>query len=118
MNPGEIRMTETDHAGKLKETTTLRRRTSRRSLLRAAAVAGVGAFYVAFVGLNPLAGLARTAFAEPPAGPTSLRCRPCGASVETRAGYVICQACEGETCPHCARLGEQGFFCRTCFRQV
>jgi len=111
-------MTETDPAGRRQEMASLRRRTSRRSLLRAAAVAGVAAFYVAFVGRNPLAGLTRTGLAEPLAGPTSLRCRSCGASVETRAGYVVCQACEGETCPRCARLGEQGFFCRTCFQQV
>jgi len=107
-------MTEADADGTRREPAMPYRRTSRRSLLRVAAVAGAGALYVAFVSRNPLLGLTRIAFAQPPASP-GLRCLSCDASVDTRAGYIVCRSCSGHVCPRCTRLRDTTFLCRPCF---
>ena len=85
-------------------------RIGRRSVLRAAVMGVAGAAFAIMVGVDP-AGLRSAAAGE--ARPAR-SCRPCGASVNTRAGYVVCDACQGATCPRCARASGENFLCSIC----
>ncbi len=93
-------------------------RTSRRSILRLGLAGTAGAVWALVVGLDPRSGRGRTVSAQPVMTGRRARCSSCGVSVETRAGYVVCETCSATACPRCARVREQGFFCLICSEQV
>ena len=92
----------------------LERRVRRRSVLRAAVMGVAGATFAIGVGVNPAGPRAADAGEARPAR----SCRPCGASVNTRAGYVVCDSCQGVTCPRCARASGENFLCSICDGQI
>ena len=86
----------------------------RRTFLRGTLGAAVGVTCALLVGVNPLKGTGRVA-AQEEAVKRRLDCSSCRASVDTRAGYVVCESCGGFTCPRCARRREGGFSCLSCW---
>ena len=94
--------------------TYLDKRIPRRTFLRGTLGAAVGLACATAVGIGPLGGSSRVA-AEEKTSKRRLDCSSCRASVDTRAGYVVCETCGGFTCPRCARRREGGFSCPSCW---